>query len=109
MPNNYDFTLFKHINELSISIDGWVSPLIIEYAMEYHHDIPSCYWRVKGTLHTFIIPMVRLNYLSAGNYEQHFKKTLEVFREDYLAWKKEEFNVEWMSQYRNQFSKFIIV
>ena len=109
MPNNYDFTLFKQLNELSVSVEGWKSPLIIEYTMEYHGDIPSCFWRVKGTLHTFIISLVRLNYLSAGNYEKHFSEILESFREDYIKWKEQNFNIEWMSQYKSQFAEFIIV
>ena len=108
MPNNYDFTVFKNINEISVFPEGWKGPLIVEYAVEYHGDVPSCFWRVKSTQHTFIIPLVRLNYLSAGNYAEHFKETLEKFREDYIDWKQQGFSTDWMSQYEQQFSGHII-
>ena len=108
MPNNYDFSIFKNINEVSVTVEGWKSPLLVEYAMEYHGDVPSCFWRVKGTTHTFIIPLVRLNYLSTGNYAEHFNKTLSVFREDYLSWKEQGFTADWVSEYREQFSEYII-
>jgi len=107
MPNNYDFTVFKNINELPVSPEGWKSPLLIEYATEYHGDVPSCFWRVKGTKHTFIIPLVRLNYLSAGDYAKHFKDILELFREDYFEWKEQGFAVNWMSEYKSQFAEYI--
>ena len=107
MPNFYDFEKLNRIKTVEINPNGWVSPLTVEYGID-DEDMPSCCWRVRGTKHTFIIPQGRLDYLSEGDYSTHFKKALEGFREEYLEWKNESFNIEWQREYRNEYSKFIV-
>lgn len=113
MPNNLDFTNINDIKIIEINITGWINPLEIEYGIS--EKIPAykgitCYcWRVKGTLHTFVIPISRLDFISSGNYEKHFSNVLEIFREDYLKWKEEGFIYDWSREYKKQFSKFIVI
>jgi hypothetical protein len=108
MPFNYDFSKLESIKEIKVSPSGWVNPIIIEYGIGIWSDLQSFYWRVKGTTHTFTIPVVRMNYISKGNYELHFQEVLEAFREDYIGWSEENFYCEWMQQYRDNYSKYII-
>lgn len=107
MPNNADFTKLEAIHTIDIQPNGWV-PLTIEYGIS-DDALPTYYWRVKGTQHTFTIPVIRLDFLSSGAYDKHFEKTLEFFREDYLEWIKNNANLQWVQEYREQFSKFIII
>jgi hypothetical protein len=107
MPNNQDFNELKNIKTIELTVDGWISPIFVEYAISVYGGIPSYFWRVKGTLHTFVIPVSRLDFLSKGNYAKHFQETLEDFREDYLSWSKEGFKQGWMSEYQQQFYKYI--
>jgi hypothetical protein len=108
MPFIYDFKNLENIKETKINPIGWVNPLIIEYGVGIWSDIPSFYWRVKGTSHTFTIPVTRMNYVSKGKYEEHFKEVLEAFREDYIGWAGENFYCEWMQEYKNIYSKYIV-
>jgi len=107
MPNNYDFSKVRDLKTEEIQTEGWISPLFVEYGIGFHGILPSYFWRVKGTLHTFVIPIVRMDYLSQGNYVEHFKEVLEKFREDYIEWNKEGWNQEWSREYKNQYSRFI--
>ena len=106
MPNNADFSGLE-IQYIEIQPDGWV-PLVIEYGIK-NDAFPIYYWRVKGTKHTFTIPVSRLDFISSGNYGEHFKEALEGFREDYLNWSREGFITEWSREYRNQYAKYIII
>ncbi len=115
MPFNFDFNnkLTDNINTVEIYPKGWISPITIEYctaqARKFDTMLSIC-WRVKGTSHTFTIYENRLNKISSGNYAEHFKETLELFREDYLSWftSKEYEGCEWRDEYRQQFEKYII-
>ena len=113
MPNNLDFTKLIDVKTIEVNPANWISPLYVEYGIQEENPIyggVSCYcWRVKGTQHTFIIAVARIDYVSSGDYKKHFENALEVFREDYIEWKNEGFIHEWARDYRNQFSKFIIV
>ena len=101
MPNNYDFSRVKEgLKTASIEVEGWISPLFVEYAIQLHGGIPSYFWRVKGTEHT-------LDFLSKGDYEAHFKETLSGFREDYKGWATEGWYADWMQEYREQYGNFI--
>lgn len=116
MPYNFDFSkrLSDDIKTITISPEGWVNPIIIEYcsaqARQFDTMISVC-WRVKGTSHTFTIYENRLNKISNGNYADHFKETLELFREDYISWFTDEKykGCEWRDEYKKQFEKFIIL
>jgi len=108
MPNNYDFSIFKNIKDIEVFPINWVKPLIVEYVVDYYSDVPTCFWRVKGTDHTFTIPFTQLNYLSSGNYKEHFEKSLSIFRDDYIEWKNRSFDADWMKQYQKQFENLII-
>ena len=107
MPNYYDFNKLDNIKEIRVCPEGWVDSLIVEYGIDYYKENLSYYWRVKGTQHTFIIPVIRMDYLTEGEYVIHFEEVLEVFREDYKKWASEGWNTEWMQAYRRDFSKFI--
>ena len=110
MPNdNVDFFFFLDIKEVKVNPEGWINPLTIEYDIGLYGDTPAYHWRVKGTTHTFVIPVLQLNYLSSGDYAAHFKKVLEGFRKDFLDWRKEGFYTEWMQEYKKQFSNYIVI
>ena len=114
MPHNFDFTIFKDIKTVEVSPKGWITPLYVEYVIvdeneEVMRGIPSYCWRVKGTTHTFVIPITRLDFLSKGDYKKHFEYVLEGFKEDYLSWKEAGFTTDWSREYRNQYSRFIII
>ena len=97
---------------MEVSPEGWISPLFVQYGVDEDENlfgIPTYFWRVKGTEHTFTIPIIRIDFLSSGNYKEHFNEALEIFREDYIKWKDEGFVTEWSRQYRKQFSRFIII
>ena len=108
MPFNADFSKLQNLQTIEINPNGWVNPIYVEYGIS-DEDLPKCYWRVKGTQHTFTISIVRLDFLSEGNYKTHFNDVLEIFKEDYLAWKKEGFNTDWSREYQQQYFRFIII
>lgn len=107
MPNNCDFSKIDNIKSVEINLEGWVSPLYVEYGTGFFGQLPSYFWRVKGTKHTFIIPILRMDFISQGDYEKHFKEVLTTFREDYIGWSKQLFETQWMIEYKKQFEKFI--
>jgi hypothetical protein len=106
MPNNADFSKLKNINTVEIKPAGWISNIVVEYGIS-DDAMPLCCWRVKGTKHTFEIPVIRLDFISSGEYDKHFCNALENFREDYKLWEKEGFNSEWAKEYRDQYSRYI--
>lgn len=108
MPNFYDFSKIKNVNEVQINPVGWVNPLTIEYGIGDYSDI-SCFWRIKGTEHTFVILVKRLDYISKGEYDKHFEEVLAAFREDYISWAREGFYAKWMQDYRDQYGKYVLV
>lgn len=107
MPNYHDFTGLSEIKETRISPFGWVNPIFVEYATGDDISGDTCFWRVKGTKHTFSILVNRMNYLSAGNYEHHFTEVLEKFREDYIDWQKSSVKSGWMREYLDEYNRFI--
>ena len=112
MPNYFDFTKLKNIKTTKINPAGWVNPLYVEYGICDDIEvrgIPSYCWKIKGTTHTFVIPVVRMDFLSSGNYEKHFTNVLEKFREDYILWKEEGFITEWSKEYRSEYKSYIII
>ncbi|HRT03603.1 MAG TPA: hypothetical protein P5513_06650 [Candidatus Diapherotrites archaeon] len=108
MPNNYDFSNIRDLKTVEVNPKGWISPLFVEYGSNLHGGVPSYFWRVKGTQHTFIIPILRMDFLSKGDYVKHFEEVLENFREDYLEWEREDFYLDWMKEYKEIFQYFII-
>jgi len=108
MPNNYDFSKLDNIKTIEINPKGWINPLFIEYGINYHGEVLSYFWKIKGTQHTFIIPILRIDYLTQGDYKKHFEEILEGFREDYIEWQNENFHTDWMKKYYNQFNNLII-
>ena len=108
MPHKVDFTKVTNVKTIKVNPKGWVSPLFVEYGLFLHYNVPSYFWRVKGTDHTFTIPIARFEFLSAGDYSSHFEEALEGFRGDYLDWKDLNFTELWMKEYKKEFSSFII-
>jgi len=115
MPNNFDFTKLENVKTIEVNPKGWINPLHVEYGVtkdvnaSVYGAIPSYFWRVMGTQHTFIIPIARIDFLSSGNYKKHFEDALEAFREDYVNWSDEGFITEWARDYHRQFSQYIII
>lgn len=109
MPYIYDFNNLQSIKQIEVNPKGWVEPLFVEYGMGVHGTAPSYFWRVKGTKHTFVIRVLRMNFLSSGDYKKHFEDSLEGFREEYITWHKQEWITNWMKEYRQEFSKFISI
>jgi hypothetical protein len=105
MPNNADFSKVENIHEMEVNPEGWTR-IIIEYGIT-NDALPLYYWRIKDTTHTFTIPVIRMDFISAGNYKKHFEDALRNFREDYKLWEKEGFVTEWSKEYRTQYSRFI--
>jgi len=112
MPHNFDFSSLNNIKTMEVHPEGWIDPLIVEYAVSANENtfngIPSYLWRVKGTQHTFTIPVSRIDFVSQGDYKTHFENALEIFRDDYLTWKEQGFSTPWAREYREQFHKYII-
>ena len=108
MPYNLDFSLLKNVKAIQVGPKGWASPLFVEYGI-LDEDMPLYCWRVRGTAHTFKIPVVRMDFLSSGDYKNFFGDALEVFREDYLTWKAEGFVDGWPREYERQYSGLILV
>lgn len=110
MPNNVDFSKVRNIQKIKVSPKGWIENITIELGTsEELYTIPSYFWRIEGTQHTFMIPTVRMDFISQGNYAKHFEEVLEYFREDYLNWIENYPNIAWVDEYRNQFKNLIIV
>jgi hypothetical protein len=107
MPNNYNFDGIRDLRTVEVNPQGWISPLFVEYGSDLYGGIPSYFWRVKGTQHTFLIPILRMDFISKGEYVKHFNEILEAFREDYIGWSKEGWYAEWMQQYREDYRSFI--
>jgi len=107
MPNNYDFSKLENVKKIEINPIGWINPITIEYGVDF--DVSSDYfWRVVGTEHTFVIPVARMNYLSAGNYEKHFQEVLEKFGEEYKEWRDGGWQIPWQRDYEAQYRRFIL-
>ena len=108
MPNIVDFSKFNEIKEKEINPFNWINPLVIEYALLPSVNGMIYAWRVKGTKHTFTIPLKRMNYLSEGDYGKHFIIALENFREDYVSWKDYKEEPEWVKEYKADYKNFIL-
>jgi hypothetical protein len=107
MPNIFDFSTLKEVKTLEVNPREWVNPLIIEYGFA-ELEVDTCAWRVKGTKHTFFIPLMRLNFLSSGNYGKHFETALEAFKEDYDSWRDLRFLLPWMQEYESEYRNYIL-
>jgi len=107
MPNNYDFSKLENVRTMEVRPKGWVTPITIEFGVDYMLS-SDYFWRVKGTKHTFVIPVSRLNYISSGDYEKHFAEVLEAFGEEYRGWREKGFSIPWMREYEAQYSRFIL-
>lgn len=109
MPNFYDFSTLENVKEVVVNPEGWIKAIIVEYGVGYHGEVLSYYWRIKGTKHTFVIPILRIDYVSDGDYASHFEEALEGFREDYKGWAAEGWYAPWMQSYRDEYSNFITI
>jgi len=108
MPHFYDFSNLRSIKTMEVNPKGWVNPLTIEYGIAELTG-PTYFWRIKGTRHTFVIPVLRLDFISSGEYEKHFTEVLEAFAEkDYSEWRAEGFDGEWMREYEKEYRRFIL-
>jgi hypothetical protein len=106
MPFHKDFGDLWGKNELLVHPKKW-EKLTVEYGYGYVGSLVNMFWRVKGTKHTFRIPVSDLNNLSKGNYEKHIEEFLELFRDDYLGWIAQGLTEQWMEEYHREYGKFI--
>lgn len=107
MPNNYDFSKLENIKTVKINPSGWNNPIVIEYGVDFVLS-SDYFWRVKGTEHTFVIPVPRMNYINSGDHEKHFQEVLQKFAEEYKEWEGEGFSIPWMREYEKQYRNFIL-
>ena len=108
MPNNYNFSTLRSIKTVKINPLGWINPIEIEYGIGDQLG-PTYFWRVKGTKHTFLIPVLRLDFISSGDYAKHFSEVLQNFAtEDYKSWKEAEFKTGWMQEYKKDYGRYIL-
>lgn len=107
MPNKYNFNLLKNTKKMEVSPEGWVYPLFVEYGAEIYSGIPSYFWRVIGTDHVFIIPILRMDFLSKGDYKKHFEDILVEFRNDYIGWAEACWPSDWMKEYKDMYKLYI--
>ena len=95
--------LDKH---LPLTVKGW-NKIQISYSTEIYAGNSYLCWKIDGTDHVFKIQS-RIVYENHGmNYPEHFQKTLEIFRDDFIEWAKESFKEDWMQKYKI-FQQFII-
>ncbi len=106
MPYHADFNSFYGRSEFDIKPTGW-EKLTIEFGYSYLGEILQYFWRVKGTQHTFRIPVQTINELSRGDYPGHVKQILENFRDEYLSWAAQGFYEDWMVEYHKEYRNFI--
>ncbi len=109
MPNHYDFTQLINLKEVELNLSGYINPITIEYGIGDFKGISSYYWRIKGTLHTFTIPILRMDFISKGNYKDHFSKILTSFREEYIEWYKSGLEADWMKEYYEEYKNTILL
>jgi len=107
MPHNYNFDEINDLKVVEIKPDGWISPLFVEYGSALYGGVSSYFWRVKGTKHTFVMPIMRMDFLSKGDYVKHFEEVLSAFRDDYIGWSEEGWYAGWMQEYREQYKNFV--
>lgn len=113
MPFVFDFNKCIKIKKVSVNPRGWRGPIEIEYGLAQVNrfdTFTSIVWRIVGTSHTFTEYEPVINKYAKSNYAEHFTKTLEGFRDDYLSWweDKRYKDCEWKNEYREQFGKLII-
>lgn len=99
--------------EMIITPKGWVTPLVVEYALVRVGDfdpLNSVCFRIKGTNHTFAQFDKSINLTYHGEYKKYFEETLEKFREDFLSWEKDEEyrECEWRKEYCEEYKGRII-
>ncbi len=92
--------------KMTLEPPGW-KKLEVHYSNEIVSNTNYLCWKINETEHIFRIP-TRIIYENHGiNYKEHFLLTLNVFREDYLEWKKQEFPEEWMLRYKKMYETII--
>ena len=112
MPHHVDFSKLNNaisdVKTLNVDVIGWKTPLTIEYVY-MNQGIAELWWRVKGTTHTFTIPINELNAMSNGDYVTHFQQALTVFRSDLIDWATKGLKEEWQREYHYMFRAFLNV
>lgn len=111
----YEFDPKLYIGEtkrLTISPNGWINPIEIEYGVAHAKQFDtmnSIVWHVVGTKHYFSIYEPYMASYAKEGYAAHFKKVLESFRQDYLLWQEDEYyqGCAWADEYRKEFARFI--
>lgn len=97
----------EEIRNISVYPDGWYGPLNIIYGFMKSSGDNILLWNVEGTSHLFRTPLKYVTSQHGPRYEEHFKLTLETFREDILSWEKLGLPEDWMKNYYKEFNLLI--
>lgn len=106
MPFHQNFEELYAKGEMHVKPNGWAE-LDIDYGYTDIGRQKNFCWRIKGTQHTFRIPLTSLNEFSQGNYEHHIEYVLENFRQEYFSWAAQGFPAKWMVEYHREYSNYI--
>jgi hypothetical protein len=109
MPNRDAPKKLNGIETVDLEIKGWLSPLTIEWGYSFINGHQYLFWHIKDTDHWFKISQYEIEYYEITSIIDHFIKTLEIFRNDYLEWfflPKEE-KTDWMIEYIEIFKDYI--
>ena len=104
---NFNINSGKLENFLELEIPGW-KKIKIFYGFSVSSGITILHWKIENTDHIFTVPHHILILQNEENLSDHFVKTLKVFRNDFLEWKKEGFPLDWMKKYENMFNDLIL-
>lgn len=107
MPHYGNLENTYNRNEIKLELDGWINPVIVEYGYIDLNDVLYLHWTIKGTSHIFTIQAQQANKMNS-NLDEHFKVTLDVFKDDFLNWAKEDFKYDWQKEYAKIFKSFLI-
>jgi hypothetical protein len=106
MPFHKNFDELDYTGEYHVEPDGW-EPLTIEFGYENIGNAQYLFWRVKGTRHTFKLPVSQFTYQSNGDPGKYFREFLENFREEMLGWTVQGITAEWVYEYTKEYNSYV--
>ncbi len=106
MPYHKDFNELEIRGEFQLEPDGWV-PITVEYGYGTIISAQYIFWRVKGTQHTFKLPVSEFNYKSNGDPEDYIRRFLEKFREEMLGWTFQGIKADWVKEYTIEYNNYV--
>ena len=101
-----DFNDVHDINEIKITVNGWV-PLTVIFGIANLSNKSFLLWQIKNTSHIFKVDLRTVTSIHGGDYKEHFKKTLVNFRKDLIDYYYGRNTKIDMSRYINEFAQYI--